>query len=468
MIASNSPYDFTVTFSIDKAQVKCYMFVLPVVPKKDIVMVNSMRRSPRSVQTGADIESLSKRDFDTHVAGLRRRYRVPTTVKIKRKAFESLDDLSAFMEHQDSAETRSGKPTAMTSRRTRTTSADSATAQNAIAAALAKKKTHRDAHRARRTAPAIPKSKPIPKGQTNTAPASIPISSLMSPGIYRSDPWRRVGLKDLPREIEASTAKFRRQKRGVGKCTGSKLKHVMSAFSNAYYFAESARQEVTAMRQNPDAALLWHASYKHEQASLAYWFGADYSPNRINNMLTKIETTLTEWSLAHCAGFRGLLPVWIRCKSRNGAGDGPARHLVANTIELFPRYFDMTDNLRTVTMLHEMGHRSGGLLTPRDERHDLCEGGWNRKDNMCYRDHNDVNDKNADNLFISGNPRELATAATTGNKDARKTALNNIDNYVCYMWNRHRDHQSQMMYLLSPGAKEPRRTPRATTAPSGG
>lgn len=211
--------------------------------------------------------------------------------------------------------------------------------------------------------------------------------------------------------------------------------------------------------------LLWHASDKHEEASLAYWFGADYSPSRTNQVLTKIESVLTEWSLAHCAGFRGLLPVWIRCKSRDNDSATPARHLVANTIELFPRYFRMSQRKRWVTMLHEMGHRSTGLLTPRDERHDLCAGGWNRKENMCYRNHNDVDDQ-TDKRFVGGNPRNLAIAAQGGNKDARKTALNNIDNYVCYMWNRHRDHKDNILYILPPQTKEPIRPPRDTAPAS--
>lgn len=406
----------------------------------------------------SDFDTLSTNAFRAKVAKLRKRHGVPSKVQVKRQAFESLEDLEAFMAHYNSAETSSGKPTATTSAKTHTTRASSAVAQDAIARALRKKKEKRDAQRPRRSAPAAPKTKPARQGRARTTPSSVRISSLMEPGIYNSTPWRHVGRKDLPREIDPSTAKFRRQTRGVGKCTGTRLKQVTSAFTDSYYYVESARQEVSAIRRSTDAMLLWHASHKYEQASLAYWFGADYAPAQINRMLAKIESILTEWSLAHCAGFRGLLPVWIRCKSKNGVGDGPARHLVANMIELFPRYFDMSQNRRSVTMLHEMGHRSTRITTPRDERHDLCEGGWNRANNMCYRDHSDV-DNNSDETFIGGNPRELAIAATNGNVSARKTALNNIDNYVCYMWNRHKDHKSEILYMLDPGAKEPRRAP---------
>jgi len=415
----------------------------------------------------SDFDNLSKHAFRAHVAKLRKRHGVPAEVKIKRKAFESLEDLEAFMAHFDNNEMSSGRPTATTSRRTKTTSSTSNEARSAIAAALAKKKAKRDAQRPRRAAPPIPKTKLARQGRTARTAPSRPISSLMSPGLYNSDPWRRVGLKPMTREIDPTTAKFRRQTRGVGKCTGTKLKQVTSAFGNSYFFAECARQEVAAIRRSTDAMLLWHASYKHPEASLAYWFGADYSPSQINKMLAKIESILTEWSLAHCAGFRDLLPVWIRCKSKNGVGTGPARHLVKNTIELFPRYFEMSQNRRTITMLHEMGHRSTGLLTPRDERHDLCEGGWNKKENMCYRNSRDVDDQK-DKIFVEGNPWNLADAATNGNTSARKTALNNIDNYVCYMWNRHRDHKYNIMYFMPPDTKEPRRIPGQSTAPSSG
>lgn len=430
-------------------------------------MTNASPRSSNTSSLQSDLDSLNKSAFSAHVAKLRKQHNVTGDLKIKREAFESLGDLEAFMTHHSSAETQSGKPTALTSRRTRTTKSTSAEGKSAIAAALAKKKAKRDAQRPRRAAPAVPKTKPRRPRKTST-PASVPMSSLMTPGRYNGDPWRHVSTKDFPREIDPTVAKFRRQKRGIGKCTGNKLKDVMRAYSNAYYYAESARQEVSAIRHSPDAELLWHASYKYETASLAYWFGADYNSRQINHMLTKIESILTEWSMAFCGGFRGLLPVWIRCKSKNGVGGGPARHLVANTIELFPLYFSMSQQKRQITMLHEMGHRSTALTTPRDERHDLCTGGWNRKNNMCYRDPDDVDKTSSEKnrMFQAGNPRELAIAATGGNLDARKTALNNIDNYVCYMWNRHRDHKVSMLYMLPPGTKAPRRRPGETAPPS--
>jgi hypothetical protein len=59
-----------------------------------------------------------------------------------------------------------------------------------------------------------------------------------------------------------------------------------------------------------------------------------------------------------------------------------------------------------------------------------------------------------DDLFSGGNPRILAEAATRGNGSARTTLINNIDNYLCYMWNRYADRGERTMYLLTEGAKQ--------------
>ena len=132
-------------------------------------------------------------------------------------------------------------------------------------------------------------------------------------------------------------------------------------------------------------------------------------------------------------------------------GDPPARHIARNTIELMPDYFDLTPAEQAVSLLHEMGHWAIGMTAPRDERDDLCSGGWNREENMCYRDVAAITDM--DSRFRSGNPRTLAIAADRGSGHALGVALNNIDNYVCWMWNRFNDHQTAVMRLLPPGAK---------------
>lgn len=378
--------------------------------------------------------------------------------------FESESDLTEFMAQQATADEVSGdaasvRPLARTSTKTRA----SAASREAIARALERKAAARDAARkvtpartgtARRTGGAG--AKPARQG-TRSKPPSVRLSDLVEPGLYHGPPWRAIVYKPTPREVDVSRAVFRRQRHGVGKCTGNKLKAASAAFANAYFLVESARQEVSDLRRNPDARILWHASLTYPEASLAHWFGADYDGRQMGRMLVKIERILHEWALAFCSGFRDLAPVWIRCKSKNGVGGGPARHISANMIELFPRYFEMSREKRIVTMLHEMGHRSTSLTKPRDERHDLCNRGWNRKQNMCYREPDQPEDRSRDRLFHSGNPRTLAEAAEGGNVSARKAALNNIDNYVSYMWNRDIDRHGHMMQLLEPGAKPPRR-----------
>lgn len=299
-------------------------------------------------------------------------------------------------------------------------------------------------------------------------PTRVPatLAQRVQPGVSLGPPRRYIGTRFITPEVNISEAKFRRQQVGIGKCTGGNLTDVRRAYAFAYVMLDSAKEEVRAIKRNPtDARVLWHASMESEEASLSYWFGQNYTQQVTMTMLHKLDEILTEWSMAFCGGFRDILPVFIRCKSKNGVGGGPARHIAKNTIELFPRYFDMPRARQSITMLHEMGHRCKSLLKPRDERHDLCSGGWNGKENMCYRDTLDVGDY--DDIFRGGNPRILAAAATAGNGSAKKTLLNNIDNYVCYMWNRYADHGEQTMYLLSEGGKQAKPTSSGKGKPIG-
>ncbi len=285
----------------------------------------------------------------------------------------------------------------------------------------------------------------------------------VEPGISHGPPQRFISTRLIVPEPELSDCKFRRQRRGIGKCTGEKLKRVKSAFGNAYIMVEAAKLEVRLIQKRPDLAqVFWHGSVKFEEASLSYWFGEDYSDRKLANTLHEIEQILSEWSSAFRSGFRDVLPVFIRCKSKGPvSGNAPARHLVKNTIELMPRYFEMERAKQVITMMHEMGHRSTSLLRPRDERHTgICVGGWNKKKNMCYRDTSEV--KKFRRLFKGGNPRLLAQAATRGDSSARKTALNNIDNYVCYIWNRYIDHSEYSLRLLAPDAKPAKLKPGAS------
>ena len=404
--------------------------------------------------------------FKAHVKRLRARHGGPSE-RVKPEDFSDLGDLEDFFANHESVEdvALTSADLTMTLNAISRETPKAKSMSNAMAAKLARQKAKERA-RPKRTR-AGQRSKPSRPGNTSKPP-SPSFASLVQPGVYTgADPFQLIRAKPFATEIDPNTPKFRRQRVGVGKCTGNKLKAVKRAFLNSYCLVEGARREVQAIARSADARVLWHASVRYEEASLAHWFGANYSAAQMNRMLVKIEAILTEWSLAYCAGFRGLLPVWIRCKSVNAPGKTTvARHLAKNTIEIMPIYFNRSRQQQTVTLLHEMGHRSTALLKPRDERHKLCTGGWNAKNNMCYRDREDVDDPDENRLFLKGNPFALARAAESGNTDARRTALNNIDNYVCYMWNRQRDHGLTQMYLLQPGAKPPRRPAGATKPPS--
>jgi hypothetical protein len=309
--------------------------------------------------------------------------------------------------------------------------------------------------RTRKAESNIPVVRRVPTTRAAGTPtrAAPTFAQLFRPGISLGPPLRYIGVRFITPEIDISEARFRRQRAGIGKCTGGKLTAVRRAYAFAYVMLESAKEEVRAIkRSGTDARVLWHAYMEADEARLSHWFGENYSQQEVMTLLHKIDDMLSEWSMAFCGGFRDILPVFIRCKSKNGVGDGPARHIVKNTIELFPRYFDMPPARQAITMLHEMGHRCKSLLKPRDESHDLCSGGWKRSGDMCYRDTSEVN--GWDDLFSGGNPRILAEAATRGNGSARTTLLNNIDNYLCYMWNRYADHGERTMYLLTEGAKQ--------------
>lgn len=380
----------------------------------------------------SDLDEISTNQFRKRVKQLRARYPAMTD-PVKKDQFESWADVVDLFENFDGGFVETGAGAQLITRR---------------------KRPHR-------TIPARVATRTSPR-RSGAAPS---FSGRIRPGIYEGPPWRLIRPVFRGAEIDYRDARFRRQKRGVGKCTGNKLKQVTSSFAYGYVLCESARREVRhIMDSGEDARILWHASAEKVEASLGYWFGNDYSLAQMSRMLHKIDDMLTEWSLAFCGGFRNILPVYIRCKSRNsGSAQNMARHTFKNTIELMPRYFNQPKARQDATMLHEMGHRCKSLLKPRDERHDLCIGGWNADQNMCYRDTPTIRTHNSTYRF--GNPRVLALEATNGNTSARKTLLNNIDNYVCYMWNRYVDHGERVLEVMAPETKPSRPSaPRGQTS----
>lgn len=394
-------------------------------------------------RSGKDVpRSVSKSEFKKRAKAMLLRHGGPEE-ELKAEDFESWDDLEDFLRYWTEAEDVGLKEADVAPLHRRS--------QSLMKAESSLRSDGETSDRDRTKHPSTGRSRGAAK---RVSPGARRFSAAVEPGVFKGPPWRLIRTKFMHPEIDISKAKFRRQRSGAGKCTGVKLKQTTQAYSVSYSLAMGALAEVRSIKQSgADRQILWHGSVRHKEASLAYWFGADYSTAQINRMLTKIEEILFQWSLGFCAGFRGLLPVFIRCKSTNNVGGSHtyARHLVKNTIELLPRYFDQTANGRIITLLHEMGHRSTALLRPRDERHPLCGGGWNRKENMCYRARKQVDSEKR--LFRSGNPRALAEAAGKGDVSARKTALNNIDNYVCYMWNREIDHGLQLLKVMPPEVK---------------
>lgn len=79
---------------------------------------------------------------------------------------------------------------------------------------------------------------------------------------------------------------------------------------------------------------------------------------------------------------------------------------------------------------------------------------------MCY--HAGKDDlRSEDQLLRGDNPRTLAESFDNGNTGAGKTARNNIDNYVAFMWNRFVDRGESVLYVPPAGSRRP------TTAPVG-
>jgi hypothetical protein len=269
--------------------------------------------------------------------------------------------------------------------------------------------------------------KPLPPDPNTPKPTEKPVS----------DP-------ELP-----TSGRFRTFESGVGACTGSRFKMLKRAFSEAHFVVRQALKDLDSLSEASDAERRWAwnatTEYHPEWTTLGYWFGEEigHDPQGLENTLGYIHEMIARWELAFRKGFyyngNG---VFFRCKESDCLGDPPARHLTRNTIELCPPFFDdppendverrrIENEERLITVVHEMGHWLLGSATrPRDERRSfVCSGGWNIAQNMCYRD---KISRAADRYFKGGNPRALAMAGF----NERHVALNNIDNYVCWMWNR--------------------------------
>jgi acyl carrier protein len=291
-----------------------------------------------------------------------------------------------------------------------------------------------------------------PPSQTRTREIERPVGVRMKD---RRDagPGPIIVLRAPPSELDPSAARFRTQRRAVGSCTGQRLQMVRNAYLRAFEVCGSARNELRWLEQRRGKeATLWNAFHTRPEASLGYWFG-ETVPTRGNLRYTiqRIGRVIRAWTRCFDVGFRGNLPVFIRCKVAEPlAGDPAARHVARNTIELMPRFFRQAiPERRALVMLHEMGHWSIGATEPRDERYSLCTGGWNANENMCYRQGGVIGSMT--DVFTGGNPRALAEAYDGGNSRAKTVALNNIDSYVSYMWNRFVDRGHSVLDVVEAG-----------------
>lgn len=140
-------------------------------------------------------------------------------------------------------------------------------------------------------------------------------------------------------------------------------------------------------------------------------------------------------------------------------GDAGARHSTVNGISLYKVWFDtLAANDRAAALIHEMGHLSQtyvhayltpflpiglglGLLygkSPSDRSNsDACDG-------KCYAEYPMQGNALAcaPNMFNGLEPRALVTAWEAGTNNTYTDMMKNIDNYVCYMWNRWMDRKA--------------------------
>lgn len=228
-----------------------------------------------------------------------------------------------------------------------------------------------------------------------------------------------------------------------------------------YWFEEDHGQTVQ------DARDFWNFSNTGTpECSLAFWFGdanAGGGEDDFRERLGIVYLTIKHWSIRFRTGFYypADIPVYIRCRN-NWHIDPYAIHASLNVITLYGDWFDVPsgDWGRAIILLHEMGHLSLSgikflpvpglfgatvsqiaLLTegPRDRRHEVCT----RYENQCYGSPDPLElgafqpPQIYDGQASGINPRRLvARFEAVGSGEARRDMLHNIDNYVCYMYNR--------------------------------
>lgn len=264
-------------------------------------------------------------------------------------------------------------------------------------------------------------------------------------------------------DFEYNAEDMRRCKVGLCRCSGKELEGVKVPFHLAYQVIRSAEVEMKFWYDRLDShpasvRLFWRARKKPLVAmgTLEHWFGTADAGDDFEERFRAVFETIRAWSYRFRHGFYGVhLPVYIKCRGDKHT-NWPARHLNLNVITLAAGYFEKNPTSRAITLLHEMGHlsRSGlfpwlfplpvgfslGLgtalrLGPRDRRNDVCHSVSIVEDSRkCYRTSQD--EMEPDEWLFGPNPEALVELFQAGDDEGRRDMLDNIDNYVCYMWNR--------------------------------
>jgi hypothetical protein len=238
------------------------------------------------------------------------------------------------------------------------------------------------------------------------------------------------------------------------------MAQVDNAFNLAYQVCRSAELELAHWAQQPEAHRrnMWRAMVTQPTSTLEYWFGGANERN-FNERFDTVVSTVAWWSYRFRHGFYTIpLPVYLHCKPNYNFSDWICRHSAVNTITLYRNWFNYNGmpfgaNSQAGDLLHEMGHLSqlnkgwlaseafpvGGLLGiglavalagivgPTDRRNSVCPG-------KCYSE-----TPMTGPLYVGTRPRALVTAFEGGSDSAYRDMIHNIDNYVCYMWNRYQD-----------------------------
>lgn len=252
---------------------------------------------------------------------------------------------------------------------------------------------------------------------------------------------------------------------GLGKCTGSNYTKLYVAFHLAYRAVRLAEEELDHFHSLSVVAKqeYWTDYETLPQSSLAYWFG-DYldvsGPMSIGpfsltptvlGRLHIVRTIVKELSRDFRHGHTSIHdPVFMYCRSKECAG-WIDRHGSIFMIELCPEYFDLDPDDRATYMMHEMMHYSSGAY-PRDRNNPLCTN----FDSDCYSDDlgqepvrlndntglryyvGETYDSAGQPTFVS-DPRRLVRGAEEGDESALRDMMLNIDNYMCWIWNRYAD-----------------------------